>query len=51
MLKACVTAQEIASGVLNDAIQAFVRVGNISKKAENNVINEALFTLDEEKLK
>lgn len=47
--KACVTAQEIASGVLNDAIQAFVRVGNISKKAENNVINEALFTLDEEK--
>lgn len=46
--KACVTAQEIASGVLNDAIQAFVRVGNISKKAENNVINEALFTLDEE---
>lgn len=30
--KACVTAQEIASGVLNDAIQAFVRVGNISKK-------------------
>lgn len=48
--KACVTAQEIASGVLNDAIQAFVRVGNISKKAENNVINEALFTLDEEKV-
>lgn len=47
--KACVTAQKIASGVLNDAIQAFVRVGNISKKAENNVINEALFTLDEEK--
>lgn len=47
--KACVTAQEIASGVLNDAIQAFVRVGNISKKAENNLINEALFTLDEEK--
>lgn len=47
--KACVTAQEIASGVLNDAIQAFVRVCNISKKAENNVINEALFTLDEEK--
>ena len=47
--KACVTAQEIASGVLNDAIQAFVRVGNISKKAENNVINEALLTLDEEK--
>lgn len=47
--KACVTAQEIASGVLNDAIQAFVRVGNISKKAENNVINKALFTLDEEK--
>ena len=31
--KACVTAQEIASGVLNDAIQAFVRVGNISKKS------------------
>ena len=30
-------------------LQAFVRVGNISKKAENNVINEALFTLDEEK--
>lgn len=47
--KACVTAQEIASGVLNDAIQAFVRVGNISKKAENNLINDALFTLDEEK--
>ena len=47
--KACVTAQEIASGVLNDAIQAFGRVGNISKKAENNVINEALFTLDEDK--
>ena len=47
--KACVTAQEIASGVLNDAIQAFVRVGNISKKAEITTIDESLFALDEEK--
>ena len=47
--KACVTAQEIASGVLNDAIQAFVRVGNISKKAEIITIDESLFALAEEK--
>ncbi|MBM6833883.1 glycine--tRNA ligase subunit beta [Megamonas hypermegale] len=47
--KACATAEEISSGKLNDAIQAFVRVNNISKKAENTTINPALFTLDEEK--
>lgn len=47
--KACVTATEIASGALNDAIQAFVRVGNISKKAESETINPELFALAEEK--
>ena len=47
--KACVTATEIASGALNDAIQAFVRVGNISKKAEFETINPELFALAEEK--
>lgn len=47
--KACATAEEIASGKLNDAILAFVRVNNISKKAENVIMNPALFTLDAEK--
>lgn len=47
--KATVTAQVIASGELNDAIQAFVRVGNISKKAESTEINADLFALDAEK--
>lgn len=47
--KALATADEIASGNLNDAIQAFVRVGNISKKAEDTNIDESLFALDEEK--
>ncbi len=47
--KATVTADVIASGKLNDAIQAFVRVGNISKKAVNTEMNADLFTLDEEK--
>lgn len=28
---------------------SFVRVGNSAKKQKNNLINEALFTLDEEK--
>lgn len=47
--KALATADEIASGNLNDAIQAFVRVGNISKKAEDTKIDTSLFNLDEEK--
>lgn len=47
--KALATADEIASGNLNDAIQAFVRVGNISKKAEDANVNADLFALDEEK--
>lgn len=46
--KACITAQEISAGTLNDAIQAFVRVNNISKKAQNTIINPALFTVNEE---
>ena len=47
--KACATAEEIASGKMNEAIQAFVRVGNISKKAEKVQINPSLFALDAEK--
>ncbi len=47
--KATATAKIIASGELNDAIQAFVRVGNISKKAENSEINTELFALEAEK--
>ena len=47
--KAVATAQIIASGKLNDAMQAFIRVGNISKKAQDIEMNPALFNLDEEK--
>lgn len=47
--KATAAAKEIESGAFADAIQAFVRVGNLSTKAESSDVNPAAFTLDAEK--
>lgn len=48
-LRADAVAKFVATDAATANIQAFVRAANLAKKAESNVMDEALFTTDEEK--